>query len=748
MGWPSVQGYQDGVDRVDAETLNRPLGQLAERTEYLKRLIANSNGQRVALVGVELSGDVKPTRGQPVYRVPDNGTYARAAGTAFENAWFYASDEAMAVGIVESVDQGGGTGTVVLYGYAKFGEAGSADNPGIPVADVIADENPASGRYFLSARAGLLTSKPNGPVIYVCDCQIANVKVGDAYELRVMSMLVSPQYRDTGESHIHRSFVLSGSPMGGYSVKAAGRYRAVGIADGSVRDADKNPSALPSGVVLVPCGWWDCDRSVTYTITVSADGSAFTWSSGDGDGSGEVEADDADSCMTKPVAVGSHGLLVRFVSDTAGDFSAMAGKQWSVTMPDAARAWVDYKDDGGSLVGFRLNLGMYPEMARYVPPLPKNGAALTMDAFDVRGPVFGADKQWDILDAGDDGGPWLVWYGGAADGSSSLTTPFKWADTVAGQAARYIALHLNRMRVGPTGFVTSLQAAPGSALRITSAQTGAPAVQGALQVDMDIDFASAERDAPGHMVVKRIEGSRFILGPVVERIVAGPGMAVSREQGIVTVSASNAVYAGDFETIALKNAKQDLVGGVFPYVKLLGWQTGRTNIDSGFTAKFRVPDHIPYKEYYVVVSASVFGEVADSGVASFTLKGYTLADMACAADASEVAGSIANLSPVETATIGVDFPSGYSPFDPILIHGFPSEAGGSPGTIVLPDDADGQRQAKEQLWLGTTAGAVRTGVRVKPGYFVGLDIARCGTDGSEYIHPIGFLSLRWNLVEA
>jgi len=749
MLWPNVETYRDG-DLLDAATLNDPINQLIARTEYLKQVLEASDGRtNVAIVNATLStaGGAVPALGQPVYRVPGGNAYAQAKAWAdvSKSEWFWADHQAMAVGIVGSDPGAGTSATVVLSGYISFGA-------GIPVADVIADADPESGRYFLSATAGKLTAAPTGPIIYVCDCEIANGKV--------VSMLVNPQYRDTGESHIHRAFVLSGRPLG-YAVQVGGtRYRVSDLVPSGYRA--QSSTALPDNTVCVrPLGHWAYAGSVTYTLTFARKNASGTdpgdfkidWTSGGADGSGSISIAWGDN-NAKPV--GSHGLKVSLSKRGTPALSDLVGQTWTLAMPDAGRVWLDLYDQDNNPVGFRLNCGMYPEMARFVPPLPANGAALVVDGVELRSPAFGSKKRWDILDADSTtGGPWLAWYGGEVAGVS-YTAPFEWNATIASQGERAIVLHANRMRVGPTGFVTSLQPAPGSPLKVTSAQTGANAVQGALQVGLDIDFKSESGNAEGHEVVKRIVGSRFVTGPVVERVVAGPGVDVDRQQGTVTVSMSNAVYAGDFETIALKNAKQDLMGGVFPYTKLLGWTSGGPNTDSGFTAKFRVPDHIPYnagKGYYVVVSASVFGEAdaASAGTAAFKLTGSVLADQACAAGAPATGPAVASPSVGYTATIDVPFAVDYGAFDPVLVHGFgTSSDDAGPGALVLPDvpssgSAQKQRIRRAALWLKADSAGTNPMV-VYPGYFVGISIARCGTSGTPYTAPIGFLSLRWNLV--
>ncbi|MBQ1429701.1 MAG: hypothetical protein IIZ06_08535, partial [Kiritimatiellae bacterium] len=603
--WGAVPSLSDGED-VRAETFNRPITELAARTEYLWRMIKGNDRTKVVVQGVVLAGGAQV--GQPVYR-DSNGAFAPAQGLAEEYSWFYASQKAMVVGVVAGIDSPAATptpttttGDVVLYGHVTF-------EGGIQAASLISDEgSPVSGRYYLSAQKGMLTSDPNGPVIYVCDCQIVDGVI--------RSMLVNPQYRDTGESHIHRAFLLDALPVGKYVKKGGASYEVYGIFP---NDSDFT-EGWPAKLHIVPYGSWHGSDPVNYTFEFkpksgktgshSWDDYEVTWTSDSAEGaeinrsgSFDVSRLTVENTNTLLETVGDFGLMVRVFRRSGLDTldpAGLADDTWTVSMPDDGRAWIPVSG------GYELNLGMYPAMARFVPPNPANGAALIVDGLELNGPVFPGPpndtrRRWEVRVVDDNGGPWLHWYGNAvaADGVS-VTTPFKWTADYQSAEARDIVFHVNRMRVGPTGFVTSLQPAPGSPLVITSVHTDTPEMRGALQIGMDINFKSANGGAAGHQVVKRIEGTTFVTGPVVERVVAGPGLSVNREQGVVRVSVSNAVYAGDFETIALRNAKQDLAGGVFPYIKLLGWAAGGSNVDSGFTAKFRVPDHIPYSEngYY------------------------------------------------------------------------------------------------------------------------------------------------------
>lgn len=721
MGWPAVQSYANGSPLSEA-TFNKPINQLAERTEHLRRMLSERDSSKVS-VEAETIGDVFV--GCAVYR-NEIGIYAPAEAGAEQNRWFYAADKAMAVGVVSRIISDT-SAVVVLYGQVHFNEQLMADA-------VISDPEPVSGRHYLSTVTGKLTSSPVGPVVYVCDCQIS--------EGRIVSMLVNPQYRDTGESHIHRAFVLSGSPMG-YAVRGANSYSASRIRPvGHV----PNTTAESGGLSVELLGGWYTDEQVEYSLAItlrpgaSAGSGAwgdynFSWESiGGVDGAGSepmIPGDFAD------FSVGTHGLKVRLHYGPILP-SEVTGDSFSIRMPDSARAWTNCP--GG---GFRLNLGMYPEMARFIPALPSNGAEITVDGVELRGPEFGERAQWSVGSPDDQGGPWLVWHGGEYTGSVGVTTPFVWDSDVAEQRSRDIVMHVNRMRVGPTGFVTSLEPAKGAPLRITSAHTGAPSMQGALQIAFDVDFTTDGKGVPGCNVIKRITGTKFETGPVVEKIIAGPGLSVDNSQGVVTVSATNSVYSGDFETIALRNAKQDVVGGVFPYTKLLGWRSVGTNIASGFTAKFRVPDGIPYGDYNVVVSASVFGEgggdIHVSRTASFMLQGFHLPDysvsmMSEAGERLQDADSpLSQPSAGLKSQVSVRFKPGYTAFDPVLVHGFDGDV--PAGAYISHAPA---------LLLRQGSGAP---IAVRPGYFVAVGIDRCASGGTPYEAALGFMSLRWNLVK-
>ena len=390
MGWPAIQGYKNGEDVV-ADNLNRPLNQLAERTEYLLRLVQGNDNTQVCLKDVAVPGegaDGHPSVGQVVYRDPDTGAFALATAKEGQDTWFYADQQAMAVGVVSAV--GDNTATVVLCGRVDF------PGDGIPVGDLIADADPRGGRHYLAGipSYGKMTRSPSGPVIYVGDVRL------NADRTCVTSIIVNPQYRDTGESHIHRQFVVSGVPLGGYAVQDTerSRYYAVGIV---ADDAERVVAPVQPGISVTPCGTWASAEVATYVLSiVYGAGAEDAWESyrlhwesptdGVGDTPITVASASKASFVSGLLPVGTKGLSVRLTAGSSSVTPAVqVGKTWTMTLPDAARAWANYSDpDNPARIGFRLNLGMYPEMARYVPPVPENGADLTTNKLNLHNPIF------------------------------------------------------------------------------------------------------------------------------------------------------------------------------------------------------------------------------------------------------------------------------------------------------------------------------------------------------------------------
>jgi hypothetical protein len=167
----------------------------------------------------------------------------------------------------------------------------------------------------------------------------------------------------------------------------------------------------------------------------------------------------------------------------------------------------------------------------------------------------------------------------------------------------------------PTGTgVTSLVACNENVL-VTDC-SGNPASKGDLKVCAISRFQKDTEMYNGCRVIKEISYSdlddkiHYSMGPVVEKITAGPGIVVTEDancqpgQGVLTVAAN---YQGSYDEIpavALRNAKEGVIG-LYPYVSLI------KEYGSGFLAKKRLHaalDNSLYTrlilDYFIPVDAS------------------------------------------------------------------------------------------------------------------------------------------------
>lgn len=425
--------------------------------------------------------------------------------------------------------------------------------------------------------------------------------------------------------------------------------------------------------------------------------------------------------------------------------------------------WTAEIDDPAPGAHFEYSMGMHQALSAFYPPIPMQAGTLELNGVTLdSAEFFPGDATYWI------GRKTLYWY---PDAYGMVPWPKDWVSMDApgsDNEQKKMLLHFAKNTIGDTGYVTSLRPAPNSPLKVLRCGTRDNAVVGDLAIDLDLSLTADDVGLNGYQVVKSASGNKLRRGPVVEKIIPGPGITVTQNQGApagqgtVTIGlANNAVYTGDFEEVSLENAKQEMIG-MFPYVRLLGWTTGGANTPTAFTAKFRVPHTIENKPYRVVVYATVFGETDVPYVAEMILPRAGLAyTYAVLPDVYPVGTAIGNptnslnlvdelLMPdaskqVEVVMGNAALSPAYKAFDPMLIHNYGDE---QPSPNVT-----GQRQQV----LGSPfpnpddiAGAV-TNIGVRPGSLVAVRFARANLSGvgagkPEYTGALGFINLRWMLV--
>ena len=402
-------------------------------------------------------------------------------------------------------------------------------------------------------------------------------------------------------------------------------------------------------------------------------------------------------------------------------------------------------DADAPLSPFVYMMGTHPTARGLYPPIPITAIRLELNGV--------------LLDAYDGSGADYTYVAGAdtlywkADSWGAVPWPTYWTDhdsEVEPYARKKLRMHTSYGLLDTGVGVTSLRPAPNAPVKITRCGTDEAAVTGDLEVDVNFDATTTNSNEAGYNVIKRITGSRGYAGPVVERIIPGPGITIHQNygapagQGIVTVGlAGQQDYAGEFDTIALENAKQAKIG-MFSYIKLLGWDStgpAQGNIKTGLTAQFRIPHTLANKQYGVIVYATVFGTNSTSGGGPTTFAGLEFSysavhDLFTAG--GDMVGTNASLkstpmvsSPTATA---IQFDPGYVEYDPMIIH----NAADEPDKGVHLQHVLGAAIPGDNPWP------------LRPGSIVAVRIARGGIGhmggASEYKHPVGIVNLRWRLI--
>lgn len=412
---------------------------------------------------------------------------------------------------------------------------------------------------------------------------------------------------------------------------------------------------------------------------------------------------------------------------------------------------------------YRYAIEMDEDLNAEYPPVPAKSGSLMWNGIELESDSFFGDEA--VFSVGPDS---LYWY-------DDVLGRVPWPETYSGPDddisiadRQRLLFHYVSSFHSETGPVTSLHAAPGSPIVVRRCATGEGSSVGDLELDADLTASVYDSNESGYKAVKAGKGGRLLMGPVVERIVAGPGIELEQTlgqpagQGTVTISATNASYSGEMDTIALENAKQETIG-MFPYVRLLGWESSGTNVPTGFVAKFQVPTGIADDVYRVKLYATVFGEDSFSSASAQMTAGVTMTYNVLP-DWTPISGigletAALNLktdlvSPNES--LSVDIPFGvpqtdgtyaYKGFDPVLAHNDPTiedVAGRSCRAFgyPFPNEADCSDYLSTHL-IGTSAFGVR------PGYIVSVRLSRSApSTGTPYTGKLGFINLRWSLVRA
>lgn len=764
--WSDVRKFVDG-DSLNAKTLNIPVGQLGDRTDYLyarlRDLMSSDRLSSVVITGVAMSdkeGET-PEAGNAVYLHQNEdedmlvASKAKATMSLYDD--FTAADSAFTVGILQSKKDT--TGNVIVYGKLDLSDIGSSITKDSMIEE---GETFRPGRYYLSANeAGKLTAHPNGPLIYVCSIGGAVSKSGAFNGAAV----VNPQFLDIGTSHVHRTAVLKARPAGELSEDG---LHVLGYAT-----IEAGPFHLIFG------GTWTGDGVVTYSFEVvpmlnstPECRSGYQLKCTQWPSSGE-SSDDSDSSSEDPQTfvrnideIGSpveisNGLTATLtVSDDSSSPSfdmcdlTQSQVEWApMDFPEAGQGWVDHETSANDEYPEALYdyvLGMDPQIANYWPPVPPKSAAVIVNGVEMDNAALFPKHPTVAF-----GRATLHWF---EDDEGRKPWPEDLAAAESNPAYdKVMVMHWVRGFQGATGPVTSLQPKKGSPLKIYGYGTTDSANVGDLEIDAAIDFDIVDGGAPGYMVPKRSENGKLIAGPVVERLVPGPGISLISKagspsgQGTVVIGLDNGSYRNQFEDIALENAEQAKIG-MFPYVRLKGYSGSTISSPSAFTATMRVPTNLPDEKYALAVYASVFGEEGYEGskrAACVKFSYNVLPDLTATGDMRYRNLKTSLMKPNGERTVLIPFGHNgergneYNGFDPILLT---TKKSGFENKDDIVTDALGDAIPATVDFAGRWSSPA-----LRPGYLVGIRVSRAVTSAQgfePYRGAIGFVNLSWAIVPA
>lgn len=789
--WPAVHQLSDGY-KVDAKTLNKPLQELTERTGYLydKLRVFNRENPMATLVLVDapLSKSDTPSVGDIVYLDADEKVYAKAlAGISLFDS-FTASKSSLAVGML--IARGGTRGKIAFSGLVDL--AGLS----IDVGSIVeSDEKFRDGVYYLSCNEpGKITAFPSGPRVFI-GTFIGKTKNGATTgDYAVLSI----EHKDLAESHVHRSYLLSGLPAGGQRVDIddpTGHHEFLGFAPDEYLNPERDKDVYPDTDIyprIVFTGEWLSSEDYSYRFVLGgpvaddeitrADqlkfgnnpGVYIHWYNKKTGTEGHIQVESFNTRypveygmfveLRKPTNTDEDGLVYRVELDSEDK------RTWerNMTFPAVACGWRDLTEEelakfGGPESGkpkFVYNIGFDRAMQTYYPPIPVGSAALVLNGVELSSKSLGGKFVYSIepdsiywYDDTWGHAPWPLRY------YSRYSAPGDWEE-------HRLVLHFTKATTAETGPVTSLRARKGSGIKVYRCGSDSINDVGDLELDFDPLGDVEDDELEGYKVVKAGSNGKFKTGPVVEKIIAGAGIKLTRwgsdpkGQGRVIISTSAGSLQGAFEEVALQNAKQDMIG-MFPYIRLLGWSEAGQNIPSAFILKFHVPADDADSVYVANLYANVFGTqpYADSRTkfAGIRLDYNILPDLnpVDTGDGTYQSANVQDdlIKPDESRVLEVPLLSTrddevvtYKAFDPVLIHtkddsdDVPAKMYSVLGEKIPNFDECSKYLAKHETITRATFG-------IRPGYTVAVRISRnsvvSGVD--EYTGPIGFINMRWSL---
>jgi len=428
--------------------------------------------------------------------------------------------------------------------------------------------------------------------------------------------------------------------------------------------------------------------------------------------------------------------------------------------------WTFSLTDRAPQSAFKYAIDMDKNLKAYYPPSPVSSVVVEANGVTMpqRG-EFSVDKgvYTPEIDT-------IYWYDDTF-GSAPWNRDLQFEVTPESRFDANVALWATKMALNTAGIVNSIKVEQGAPISIVDCKTGLPASTGDLLIQAAFNFSILDGKLNGFRVVKGVNSlGNLVTGPVVEKIVAGPNIIVEGHpsfpgQGVVRVSAVvEGSNRGQFHDVSLLNAKYErLRNRLFTFIKLLPWNSqSLTNVNTGFTMQFRVPDYLP-SNYKVALYLTTFGLVdvavgpINNGVQYAGLKlTYDIAPDLTQVNGDGVFAFVGrNLNDVGasgilTGSASLDVTlgapgTGYVAYDPLLVTNDPAVTPVA-GQVILPGGLATLPFVGGDIAHVTAGNIVTIKIeRQAPATIIGATPA-AGTT-YEYLHDLGFLNLGWKLID-
>ena len=598
---PTINPVQDG-EQVNASVTDRPINQLAARSEFLRQGLQNlsSTSGHTILASAPIGASV--TSGTVVYWESVSKTFQPALAELVSSGGSLSPTErSYAAGVCVNVSSGG-LGDIAIGGYINPSDFS------LNISGMLDDASVAfvPGVYYLSRQIpGKISAISSAPLTSLGHFSSTGITL-------------SIDNKGILEGHIHQAFDLFAKPSAQLNYAGTGWYDFSGA--GTDKTVDYSNKAVPTPIVLSIRGSGipvsspvrvEIYRSsasqysidiVSGITTPSGTGTTVTLSPANFPNYGDY------------IPVGTTGLQVAFIrqdnnysSTLTADAAALLTlntDRFKIYLPTDLTGWTNANPfDVGTPTGakYRYLIEGQADLNAAFPPLPLSSSMLALN-----GAIMQSDTDYKVTLAG----IWWVLTGTYAP------WPTDYSPSGSGMVlanARNIRYYFTQIaNPNPSQFVTTLQSGSPS-ISIVDCKNGNAASVGNLRLLFNLGMALDSSTTEGlDYSLAGATSEKLLIEPSVTELLPGngiqlqritpPGVTGSRYCGQVRVNTSLGME-GEFSSVELKGA-DEVRKDLFSYVSF----PAPSIRASSAVAKVKLPEGLVAGSK-VQVSAKVFGTV-------------------------------------------------------------------------------------------------------------------------------------------